>query len=290
MRSMTGFGRAERGAEGIAVSLQVSSVNRKNLEVFCTLPKEFQRLERRVVEAVRQRAARGRFQFSVEIRNEGVEGSGLPDDDQMDAALSRLHEFAARHEAPLKIDGHLLVSLASLLDADAAHLPEELVDELLFQALDTAMSDLVAMREKEGVALLADLRERAKRMQDLVTQVRELAPQMVDKHRENLLARLEQAGLEIDIDDERVLKEIALFADRCDITEELTRLASHFEQFQELLGREEPVGRPLEFLAQEIGREINTAGSKTCVIEISRLVMEMKSEMERIREQVANVE
>ncbi len=113
---------------------------------------------------------------------------------------------------------------------------------------------------------------------------------MVNKHRENLLGRLEQAGLEIDVEDERVLREIALFADRCDVSEEITRLDSHLGQFSDLLDKDEPVGRSIEFLIQEIAREINTIGSKSSSIDVSKAALSLKNELERIREQVANVE
>ncbi|MBD5781973.1 YicC family protein [Pelagicoccus sp. NFK12] len=290
MRSMTGFGRCEVAADGVVVSLRVSSVNRKNLEVVCSLPKELQQLDRQVQERVREVAARGRFQFSLDVSQDGAASGGLPSDEQIDAAIERLQAIAGRHGADFKVDADLLVQVSRLLEKEDAGLPEKTAEKLLFQAVDTALKELVEMREKEGAALKADLESRRQNMVTLVAQIKEQAPGMVAKYRENLLARLEQGGLELDVNDDRVLREIALFADRCDISEEITRLDSHFEQFAELIAKEEPVGRPLEFLLQEVGREINTSGSKASSIEVSRLVLEMKNELERIREQVANVE
>ncbi len=290
MKSMTGFGRCEVAEDGVVVSLRVSSVNRKNLEVVCSLPKELQQLDRQVQERVRKVAARGRFQFSLEVRQDGAASGGLPSDQQIDSAIERLKSIAERHGADFKVDGDLLVQVSRLLEREAEELPEKTAEKLLFRSVDTALGELVAMREKEGAALKVDLEARRQKLVTLVSQVKEHAPGMVSKYRENLLARLEQGGLELDVNDDRVLREIALFADRCDISEEITRLDSHFEQFAQLIEKDEAIGRPLEFLLQEVGREINTSGSKASSIEVSRLVLEMKNELERIREQVANVE
>lgn len=290
MKSMTGFGRCELAENGVLVSLRVSSVNRKNLEVICSLPKELQQLERQLQEQVRKVAARGRFQFSIEVKRDGATAAGLPSDEQIDAALDRLKGIAERHGAPFVVDADLLVQVSRLLEGEEAALPEKTAQTLLLKAVETSLEELLAMREREGAALLEDLRNRHSTLKDLLEQVKAAAPGMVERYRENLYARLEQGGLELDVNDERVLREIALFADRCDISEEITRLESHFEQFDILIEKGEPVGRPLEFLLQEVGREVNTSGSKASSIEVSRIVLDMKNELERIREQVANVE
>jgi uncharacterized protein (TIGR00255 family) len=290
MRSMTGFGRSERSSDGIAVSLQVSSVNRKNMEVVCSLPKEFQHLERKVVDATRARAGRGRFQFSVDIRDERNTVPGLPSDEQIDAGLARLKSVLERHGAPYIVDARTVVDLAKLIETKGSDLPEELVESLLMAGVEAALDELISMRDQEGAALRRDLESRSRVMADTVASVKAIAPEMVTKYRENLQGRLVETGLDIDLDDARILKEIALFSDRSDLSEEITRLESHFEQFVDLLNKNEPVGRSIEFLVQEIGREINTTGSKSCSIDISKHVLALKNELERIREQVANVE
>ncbi len=287
---MTGFGRAERSARGVSVTLQVSSVNRKNLEVVCSLPKEFQQLERTVVERSRSRAGRGRFQYSVDIRDERSEAAGLPSDSQIESALKRIKAVVERNGGEYSIDANSIIALANLLEGETESLLEDVVESLLMECVDTAMSALIAMREQEGVALKADLKNRRETMAAALQSIKAIAPEMVGKYRETLHSRLEQAGLDLNVDDERVLKEIALFADRSDLSEEITRLESHFDQFADLLEKDEPVGRSLEFLLQEIAREINTTGSKSCSIEISKRTLAMKNELERIREQVANVE
>jgi len=287
---MTGFGRSELSEEGVTVSVQISSVNRKSLDIMCILPKEFQQLERQVVEKTRNRIGRGRIQFSIEIKDERNESAGLPSDVQIDAGIERLKRITERHGGSIEITPQVVVDLARLLESEASALPVEVVERLLMKCADAALEELVSMREYEGAALREDLETRCIVMKNTLNAVGKLAPEMVKKHRENLLGRLEQAGLEIDVEDERVLREIALFADRCDVSEEITRLDSHLGQFSDLLDKDEPVGRSIEFLIQEIAREINTIGSKSSSIDVSKSALSLKNELERIREQVANVE
>ena len=146
------------------------------------------------------------------------------------------------------------------------------------------------MRAREGSALLTDFLTRIATLQTHVTAISTRAPQVPKNYREQLMQRLRQAGLELDLTDDRVLKEVALFADRCDISEELTRLGSHLEQFTGLVKGSAEIGRKAEFILQEIGREVHTIGSKANDLTISRAVIELKNELERIREQIANVE
>jgi len=152
------------------------------------------------------------------------------------------------------------------------------------------LKSFVEMRGKEGSALLADFLARLAILQNHTAAIAERAPQVPKNYREQLMQRLRQAGLELDLNDDRVLKEIALFADRCDIAEELTRLRSHFEQFTALLKSSGEIGRKSEFILQEMGREVHTIGSKANDLVISRAVIELKNELERVREQIANVE
>ena len=146
------------------------------------------------------------------------------------------------------------------------------------------------MRAKEGEALLVDFIKRSETLHRHVEAIANRAPQVPANYREQLMKRLRDAGLELDLEDERVLREIALFADRCDVTEEITRLRSHFDQFAGLLKSDGEIGRKSEFILQEIGREVNTIGSKANDVTIARAVIELKNELERVREQMANVE
>lgn len=161
---------------------------------------------------------------------------------------------------------------------------------ILLDTLDTALRSFSAMRAREGETLLVDFLARLEFLRRHLAIVVDRAPHVVIFYREQLFSRLRQAGLELDLGDERVLKEIALFADRCDLTEELTRFRSHVEQFESLLKSDGEVGRKAEFILQEMGREVHTMGSKANDLTISRAVIELKNELEKIREQIANIE
>jgi uncharacterized protein (TIGR00255 family) len=196
------------------------------------------------------------------------------------AALGLIDDLAA--ETIARLPGVVTVEQCNL---DADH-----VVNGLETALKSALENLTGMRLAEGAALEKDFRERIEQLGAVVEIVSGLAEGVVAAYREKLLQRLKEAGMNELAEDERIIKEIALFADRCDISEELVRLRSHLKQFDELLCSDEPVGRTLDFLCQELFREINTVGSKANEVEITRHVVAFKTELERIREQVQNVE
>ena len=183
----------------------------------------------------------------------------------------------------------VLLRISGLMSVDQKNSTEEILP-VLDEAVNTALDKLIEMRIKEGIELKADFESRLKILESGMKKIEALSQNVTANYREKLIARLEQADLTNLSEDERVIKEIALFADRCDITEELTRLKSHIAQFRAFLKEDEPVGRSLDFLSQELFREINTTGSKANDVEITRCVVAFKTELERIREQVQNVE
>lgn len=290
MRSMTGYGRGTASRDGWDVTVQLSSVNRKSLEVAVSLPREWQAFEPEIAALVRERAARGRVQVAIDIRG-GAAVQGLVwDDSAVEKTLERLALLAARHDVAFMATPELLLQLAQANRTDAPPLAADAALALIREALEPALRDFATMRTREGEALARDLADRAAVLATTIEAIARRAPLVVQNYRENLLQRLRAAGLELDLSDERVLREIALFADRIDISEELTRLRSHLDQFAQLASEAEPVGRKAEFILQEVGREINTVGSKANDIEIARAVIEFKNELERIREQIQNVE
>jgi len=289
MRSMTGIGRGSAAAEGWEIGVQVSSVNRKSLEVALSAPREWQGFEPEITAAVREKASRGRVQVTLDVR--GPASAGLAwDDAAVNGVLDRLAVLAAKRGVPFHVTPELLLGVAQASRAERTTLEPDKALALIRGALEPALAEFAASREREGAALAKDFAQRAAALVAMVERIAMRTAGATQNYRENLLARLRQAGLELDLNDERVLKEIALFADRIDISEELTRLRSHLEHFGQLTAGSEPVGRKLEFLLQEIGREIHTIGSKANDIEAARLVIECKNELERIREQAQNVE
>lgn len=291
MNSMTGYGRASGSVGAQSFSVQVSSVNRKALEVKVSAPGAWDELEPAIIEAVKKVATRGTVQVRVEL--DGVAAGGAAAEfDEVAAGvwLDRVAAFAARRDVIFSPTTDALVQCAMQFRRKVEPPPLEESREAVLAALEEALSGFAAMRGTEGAALREDLAARLNGLLAHIDEIAVRAPQVVAGARETLLRRLREAGLELRVDDERVLKEIALFADRCDITEELTRFRSHHAQLKKLFSGGGEIGRKAEFILQEMGREVNTTGAKANDYEIARRVIELKNELERIKEQIANVE
>ena len=290
MKSMTGYGRATSAISGFSLTIQVSSVNRKTLDLAISLPDDWEILETSIGEQVRRVASRGRISVAVEVTGARNGGESAWDETQVDAALDRLATLASARGLAFTPTPELLWSVVNSQRKPSEFPAAEEAAPLVTAAVDEALRAFVAMRAQEGEALLVDFLARLNVLRVNVDAIAARAPLVAPNYRELLLQRLRQAGLELDVNDDRVLREIALFADRCDVTEELTRLRSHFDQFTTLLKSEAEIGRKAEFILQEIGREVNTIGSKANDLTISKAVIELKNELERVREQIANVE
>ena len=290
MKSMTGYGRATAELAGFSLTVQVNSVNRKTLDLTVKMPEEWDSLEPLVGEWVRKFASRGKVHVDIELTGSKSATQATWDEEAASAALDRVAAFAARKGVPFQPTPELLWQVANSQRRESELPAAEVAQATLTATLTTALRSFSAMRAKEGEALMIDFIKRNELLHRQVDVVVARAPQVPANYREQLMKRLREAGLELDLNDERVLREIALFADRCDVTEEITRLRSHFEQFAALLNSEGEIGRKAEFILQEIGREVNTIGSKANDLTISRAVIELKNELERVREQIANVE
>jgi len=291
LKSMTGFGEGAVAAGGIHVAMELSSVNRKQLDVNISLPRNLTALDARVQSRVRQEFSRGRI--SGIVRVEVAEGSaGMVNIDSRLAAqyVEGLRAVAKKLKLVDDLGAASLARLPGLISVEQDHLDADQVSVVLDAAMDKALRGLGKMRAAEGRALATDLRERLALLDEGMQAIQKGSKGVVKAYREKLFRRLEEAGLEDLAADERMVREVALFADRCDISEELTRLKSHLAQARKLLRSTEPAGRTLDFLCQELFREINTIGSKANEVEITRLVVAFKTELERIREQVQNVE
>ncbi len=287
---MTGYGRAATVLGAHTLTVQVSSVNRKTLDLTVSQPREWESLEPVVGELVRKFASRGKVHVDFELTSMSGAGSVAWDEAAANVALDRLKDFAMRRGVAFEATPELLWQVASAQRKTTAVPAAEEARPVAMTALEEALRAFAAMRAQEGATLLKDFETRMAMLRGQVAAVAARAPQVAPAYRDQLLKRLREAGLELNVGDERVLKEIALFADRCDISEELTRLASHFEQFSALLKSDGEIGRKSEFLLQEISREVHTVGSKANDLEMSRAVIELKNELERVREQIANVE
>lgn len=291
LKSMTGFGEGAASASGIRVSAELSSVNRKQLDINISLARNLVTLDAQVQRKVRAEFSRGRVSGIVRVEAaDGSIGSVVLNADLAAQYVVHLRSTAQKLNLPDDLGADCLTRLSGVTSIEQHELNADHVSTVLEEALDKALKGLSKMRANEGRALEKDLRERISLLDQLVKEIRKQASTVVAAYREKLFQRLEEAGLKDLASDERIVKEVAIFADRCDISEELTRLKSHLAQTRKLLRSSEPVGRTLDFLCQELFREINTVGSKANEVEITRQVVAFKTELERIREQVQNIE
>ncbi len=288
---MTGFGRGDATINGWRVDVELSGVNRKQADISVNLPSALLELESEARAILANAISRGRVGARITLTHTDESENRLI----FDQALARQYVAAAKLIATesgidTRITAADLFRAPGIFKIDESGADPAEVREVLFVALEAALAQMIKMQSVEGAHLRADLEARTDSIARSVAEIRELAPLVSPAHRQALLKRLSESGLELDLDDERLLREIALFAERCDVTEELTRLDSHLSVFRTYLASDEPMGRPLDFLCQEINRELNTIGSKANDAAIARNVVQAKTELEKTREQVQNVQ
>ncbi len=288
MKSMTGFGRGSAGTPHYAVTVEISTVNRKQFDGSVWVPREWLAFEPRVLALLRESIVRGAVKCMVSVKALSVADSAQ--------ALAERLEWVQTAAQKLGIAGGAsFADVVALSTAEGVAVcvpePTDEVWNVLEQAVREALGHVCKMREHEGVRIAEDLRKRLKALHEIYAQICTLAPALPKQYRDTLSKRLKEllpTGAPLD---HGVLeREVALFADRCDISEELTRLGAHFAHAETLLTGEAPCGRPLDFLCQEFFREINTTGSKCSSGDIARQVIAFKTLLETFREQVQNLE
>jgi len=293
MKSMTGYGRGECSQDGFKITVEISSVNRKQTDISVNIPREMEMLEAGIRDVINRSIARGRLIVRVSLH---TSIGNLAARMHLNVPLARAYaRELGKLSKQLKLPGPVtldhLVRAPGVFQTDEQIAEEEDFWPAVEKALRKALGAMVKMREREGAHLRQDFIKRVSAMRQATTEIQKHAPEVSNRYRDQLLERIKTAGLEAPVaDDERLLKEVVYFADRSDITEELTRLQSHYQQFDDCLKSAEPVGRLLDFLAQEMNREVNTIGSKANDSRISREVVKLKAELERFREQAQNVE
>ncbi len=288
---MTGFGRGTMATDQWQAAVEINSVNRKQAEVVVQMPRELAELEARIRKTVLGVVSRGRIQVSINLERGPAALASIRVDEVLarafQKAFSDLSKAVGHEVLPTAMD---YLRQPGILNTGSGEMDAGEVWHAIQPALDEALAALSGMRENEGSHLHEDLLNRLGILTSFARKIAAEAPQRPVRQRELLLKRLREAELALDPGDERVLRELALFADRCDISEELTRLDSHFAKFREYLDAAEPPGRALDFLCQELFREFNTIGSKASDAGIAQTIVEAKTELEKIREQVQNVE
>ena len=290
---MTGYGRGECTSRDAHITVELNTVNRKQVEVSLGLPSELGFIESDLRDMVLASVSRGRVNGRVALQYSGASRAVSVAFNESQARVYRreLGRLAKLLKMPDDFSLDTLLRLPGVLETSEPTLDAKVFRIPVKRALGRALEELQAMREKEGVNLGRDLAKRLVGLRRTTKRVAKRAPAVLKQHRERLIERLKNANVKIPkADDERLLQEMLYYTDRMDITEELTRLDSHFDQVEECLRTNQPVGRRLDFLAQEIFREINTVGSKANDAVISKEVVTLKTELEKIREQVQNIE
>ncbi len=288
---MTGFGSGSATAGSESLTVELRSVNHKFCEVKVRLPRELSALEATLQKVVKDKVARG----AVDVAVRRASRTSLGVVPQVDLALAKEYrrawsDLAKALELPDTVSLRDIATQMNVIRLEEPQISLEDANKAVEAALGHALDALGKMRAKEGLALHADLFSRLALVAGWVAEVKELAPRAIDAYRTRLAERIAELSKGLTVDPQRLAQEVAFFAERTDVAEEMTRLDSHLVQFHELLNSKEPSGRKMDFLVQEMHREVNTTGSKSQHAEISSRVMQLKAELERIREQVQNVE
>ncbi len=292
IHSMTGFGEARLDDGKHAYHVEIRSVNNRYFKLSIRLPDDFGYLEPRVERWVRDRLTRGSVTFNAKIRALGAVAA-------QHVNVDVLRSYVQQLRTAMGSDSRATFDVASLLSLPATFDPHDLSDhersgheETLERLTAEALRGLIEMRKVEGESLTRDLTEQCRRMRRSMEAIRARVPIVVNEYRDRLLGRIQQllAGSNVELAANDVLKEVAIYAERSDISEELSRLGGHLDQFEQATQADEPPGRKLEFIAQEMLREANTIGSKASDTDIAREIVEVKSAVDRIKEQVQNAE
>lgn len=291
VRSMTGFGRAKVSDNGLDVTVEIKSVNHRYLEITSRLPKGFGFLEEKLKNLCAQNIKRGKVEVSVLFDDTGAGSTEVSVNGDYAAALNKAVKEASRKYG-IKNDVKMssLILLPDFLTVKKRTLSDEAVTKTVLKAAEEALNGFVLMRATEGEKLKDDVLSRTKTILKNVDFIEERSPETVKNYRERLEKKIRELLDDKSVDEQRLLTETAIFADKVAVAEETVRLKSHISQLTDLLGDGDAVGRKLDFIVQEMNRETNTIGSKAQDVDITRAVVDMKSEIEKIREQIQNIE
>lgn len=291
MRSMTGFGRAQTNFGQHIISLEIASVNKRNFELVLSCPREWQAYEFNISKLLKSKISRGRIRISITAESLKNEKLQIFDTSRLDSDLIQFKSLLKEHSGDVEISSDTILELLKLRNTNETSLPRfaDIVvslEQLLLEASD----NLLKMKAEEGEALKLDMKNRVEIIKSLMPKIQSEGNNMPKEFKERLLHRLNTSGLSLDTKDERVLKEVSIFAEKSDITEEITRVNSHIQQLSSTFEEGESIGRKIEFLLQEIGRELNTICSKSNKFECTKLALDARIELDKLREQSLNIE
>ncbi len=291
LKSMTGYGRCSDCVDGFEITFEIRSVNNRYLDTNIRLPRIYGYLEEKIKKAIAKRCARGKVDAFLTVERGQGELTQIALDDalaaQYIAALKKIaHDHGLRDDISVSSVARFSDIFSKKVKEDDADAVWRAVEPVVEKALDA----FVAMRQREGENLFADLDARLNRMEEILCGIRSFSAVALDEYRQKLEKRLQEFLQDRQIDENRLLTEVGIIADKIDTGEEITRLGSHINQFRDLIRQDTPSGRTMDFLTQELNREVNTIGSKCSMLEITGLVIDAKNEIERIREQIQNIE
>ena len=291
LKSMTGYGRGEAANADYRLTIEIKAVNHRFLELSVRLPKQLNPLEDTVKKALQRRLNRGKVDVFISLEEAESKQNALKVDTDLAIVYHKaLIQVAACCQISPTVDARTVALFPGVVSLEKEEADLETLTPVLEEALNQALAALLAMREAEGASLQADLLLRNRNIAAVVDAVRKAAPDVAATYAKKLHQRMEELLGEVVLDEVRLANEVAFFADKSDISEELARMDSHLHQFEAALGAGEAIGRKLEFILQEMNREINTIGSKANDLFLAQQVIEAKSELEKMREQVQNVE
>lgn len=291
IKSMTGFGRANEQIDGLDITVEIKSVNHRYFEFACRMPRAYQFLEEPLKQLCQKSVSRGKAELSVMIEDNSENSTVVEvNEAYANAYISALKQLSKKYRIKNDIKTSVLAGNAEIFKIRRSQMNEEVVTEAVLTVAEKAVASFVAMRETEGERLKNDISSRTITILNKVAFVEKRSPETVKAYREKLEQKVKELLADAKVDEQRIITETAIFADKVAVDEETVRLRSHIKQLNSLLEGGDPVGKKLDFIVQEMNRETNTIGSKAQDIEIAHTVVDIKSEIEKIREQVQNIE
>ena len=291
MKSMTGFGRAKLEKNNRIYSIEIKSVNHKYSDITIKMPRSLSYMEEKLKKEISTSIARGKIDVYITFENYSEAGKEIiVNKELVDKYLEKFREISVGNELSMDIPVTEITKLPDVLTIKETDDDEEQIEEELLECMKMAIDNFAAMREQEGNKIKEDLKQRINKIEQEKDKISQLSTGLIDEYVVKLEERIKQILKTDVVDKSRLAMEVVLYADKCSVEEELTRLDSHIFQFRNLIEEEGPIGKKLDFLIQEMNRETNTTGSKSGSIDITNIVVNIKTELEDIREQIQNIE
>lgn len=291
IRSMTGFGRAQETVEGITATVEIKSVNHRYFDFSCRVPRNYGFLEEKLKSFVQSRVTRGKIECYVQIESQEAEECIVKVNHSLAKGyIDALNEIGEQYSLENDVTVSSVARNHDIFSVHKSEADEELIWKAVSTVASSAIASFVNMREKEGEKLKADILSRCDTILENVSFIEKRSPETVIEYNNKLLERMRNVLSDVQVDEQRLLTEAAIYADKIAVAEETVRLRSHIDQMHEFMKSEVAIGRKMDFLVQEFNREANTIGSKAQDVEIARKVIDIKAEVEKIREQVQNIE